>query len=63
MRSVGIVLAVVGIVVLVVGLVNHFAVHFMAATSHASLIIGAVGGVLLVIGVVMSMMGGGAKAA
>lgn len=63
MRSVGIVLAVLGIVILAAGLVNHFAVHFMKATSHASLIIGAIGGVLLVIGVVMSMMRSGAKAA
>ena len=58
MRSVGIVLAIVGVIVLVVGLINHFAVHFLGSTSHASLIIGAIGGVLLVIGVVMSMMGG-----
>jgi len=58
MRSVGIVLAIVGVIVLVVGLINHFAVHFLGSISHASLIIGAIGGVLLVIGVVMSMMGG-----
>jgi hypothetical protein len=63
MRSVGIVLAVIGIIVLAAGLVNHFAVHFLKTTSHASLIIAAVGGVLLVIGVVISMMGSGAKAA
>jgi hypothetical protein len=63
MRSVGIVLAVVGIVILAAGLVNHYAVHFMGSTAHASLIIGAVGGVLLIIGVVISMMSGGAKAA
>jgi uncharacterized membrane protein len=63
MRSVGIVLAVLGIVILAAGLVNHFAVHFMASTAHASLIIAAIGGVLLVIGVVMSTMGRGAKAA
>lgn len=63
MRSVGIVLAVVGILVLVAGLINHFAVHFMGATSHASLLIGIVGGALLIIGVVLSMMRGNAKAA
>jgi hypothetical protein len=63
MRSVGIVLAVLGIVILAAGLVNHFAAHFMGSTPHASLIIGAIGGVLLVVGVVISMMGGGAKAA
>jgi hypothetical protein len=63
MRSVGVVLAVLGIVILAAGLVNHFAVHFMGSTSHASLIIGAIGGVLLVIGVVMSTMGSRAKAA
>jgi len=63
MRSVGIVLAVVGILVLVAGLINHFAVHFMGTTSHASLLIGVVGGVLLIIGVVLSMMRGNAKAA
>ncbi|PWT77733.1 MAG: hypothetical protein C5B60_02190 [Chloroflexi bacterium] len=63
MRSVGIVLAVVGIVVLAAGIVNHFVKNFMGSSSHASLIIGAIGGVLLVIGVVMSMMSSGAKAA
>jgi hypothetical protein len=56
MRSVGIVLAVVGLIVVAAAVVNHFAIHFMKTTSHASLIIGAVGGVVLVIGVVMSMM-------
>jgi hypothetical protein len=63
MRSVGIVLAVVGIVILAAGLINHFVKNFMGSSSHASLIIGAIGGVLLVVGVVMSMMGSGAKAA
>ena len=63
MRSVGIVLAIVGIVVLVVGLLNHFALHFTGNTAHASIIIGVVGVVLLIIGVVLSMMGGAQKTA
>ncbi|MGO8946827.1 MAG: hypothetical protein ACLQUY_03995 [Ktedonobacterales bacterium] len=63
MRSVGIVLAIVGILVVVAGLLNHFALHFTGSSAHASVIIGAVGAVLLIIGVVILMMGGGAKQA
>jgi|GEM_PF-2158429 uncharacterized integral membrane protein len=63
MKSVGYVVAIIGILVIAAAAIDHFVKHFLGSTAHISLIVGVVGAVVLVIGVVMSMMGGRAKAA
>ena len=49
-----------GVVILAIGLVNHFAIH-QNPIAHTSTIVLAVGAILLVVGVVMSFMGGTRK--
>lgn len=62
MRGASMGLLVVGIVVVLLGAVNHFAIH-ANPIAHTSTIAGAIGAVLVVIGVVMMAMGGKSSAA
>src|SRR5262249_15877514 len=61
MKSAAPILAVIGAVLVVLGIVNHFVKNF-ANFGHASIVIGAVGLVLLVAGGAMMMMGRSASA-
>ena len=56
MKGLGGILAVLGVIGIVLGLVNHYVKNFVGSAGHASIIIGVVGLVLLVIGVVMFAM-------
>ncbi|MGH2515647.1 MAG: DUF6131 family protein [Ktedonobacterales bacterium] len=56
MKGLGGILAVLGIIGIVLALVNHFVKNFAGSGSHTSIIIAAVGVVLLVIGLAMFAM-------
>lgn len=62
MRSIGMVLAIVGVVVVVLAALNYFALHFLATVSHGTIILGVVGVVLALVGGVMSRQGGAKSA-
>ena len=49
-----------GVVILAVGLVNHFVIH-SNPVAHTSTIVLAVGAVLVVVGIAMSLLGGKAN--
>ena len=55
MRTGGLVLAVVGVLIIIVALVNHFVANFTGSFAHGTIILGAVGVVVLLIGGFMSM--------
>jgi hypothetical protein len=56
MKGLGGILAVLGVIGIVLGLLNHFVKNFVGSAGHASIIIGVVGLVLLIIGVVLYAM-------
>jgi predicted tellurium resistance membrane protein TerC len=62
MRGASIGLLVIGIVLGLAGLVNHYAIK-ANPIAHTSTIVGAVGAVLVVVGVIMMVMGGKSSAA
>ncbi len=58
MKGAGWLIAVIGLVVLILGVARHFNKFFIPSVAHASLILGGVGVVLLLIGAGMAMSGG-----
>ncbi len=55
MNSTGLIVAVIGVIILVVAGINHFAGFLLSGTQHIDIYIGAVGVVLVVVGLVLGM--------